>query len=356
MLTAARRTDRATRVTLVDVAKDAGVSRATASLVVRNSPLVTDETRDKVLAAMDRLHYVYNRAAATLRSQRSHTIGLVIPDITNPFFAEMTLGCESYLQEQDYTFLLANSAENLDKQVRLLDAMYEHAVDGVLLCPATGTRPQDIERMRHSRLPFVLTVRYVPDTAADYVGADNAAGAEAAVEHLITLGHKRIAFIGGASASSARYDRWRGYQQALEKHDLPVDPALSFIGPVTRDGGKRGLVQLLGMPNPPTAALCYNDVVALGVMIGLQSAGRTPGVDFSVIGFDDIEEAALWQPPLTTVAIDPQGIGAAAAQLLINRINDPNGENQRVILEPRLMVRSSCSREGLPAHPASRAA
>lgn len=340
------------RVTLLDVADHAGVSRATASLVVRDSPLVTDETRERVLAAMDALGYVYNRAAASLRSRRSHAIGLVVTDITNPFFAQMTIGSETALEEADYAVLLGNTSERLSKQERLLEAMHGYAVDGVLLAPAMNTTIETVERLRRWRLPFVMVVRYLFDVDADYVGADNLAGAEMAAEHLVAAGHQRIAFVGGPAGSSARRDRLQGLCNVLARRGIAADDALFVTSPVTREGGRRAILDLLALPNPPTAALCYNDVVAFGVMLGLQAAGRRPGRDFDVIGFDDIEEAALWQPALTTVAIDPQRIGVEAARLLLERIENPDAPPRRVILPPRLVVRESCAALTEPARAA----
>lgn len=286
------------RMTLVDVARDAGVSRATASLVLRDSPLVAETTRAKVLASMHKLGYVVNRAAASLRTRRSQTIGLIVTDLGNPFFAQMTVGSEAELGE-------ANHA------------------------------------LRRWRLPFVLVTRYLHGVDADYVGADNVLGAVLAVDHLIAGGHRRIALVGGPADSSARQDRQRGYRDALARHGLSVDNTLSIASPVTRDGGHRAMFVLLQHRDPPTAALCYNDVVALGAMLALQAAGLAPGQDIAVVGFDDIEEAALWRPTLTTVSIPPGQIGARAAALLLERIADPDGLPRQVILAPTLVVRDS---------------
>jgi LacI family transcriptional regulator len=291
---------------------------------------------------MQKLGYVYNRAAASLRTRRSQTVGLVVTDITNPFFAQMTIGSEAQLGEADHALLLANTSDELDKQDRLLEAMHEYGVDGILFCPAKGTPQKTIQRLRRWHLPFVLVTRYLSAVEADYVGADNVLGAEMAVEHLLTHGHRRIAIVGGPLDSSARLDRWRGYRNALERHGLDVDEALSIPSTVTRDGGHRAILELLKHPDPPTAAFCYNDVVAFGVMLGLQAAGRTPGEDFAVVGFDDIEEAALWRPALTTVSIPPRQIGVEAARLLIERISRPDDPSRQTILPPRLVIRDSC--------------
>src|SRR5256886_13894807 len=269
----------ARRVTLVDVAEHAHVSRATASLVLRGSPLVAEETRQRVLTSMEELGYVSDRAAASLRTQRSHTVGLVVPDITNPFFAELAVGIEACLEDANHVVMLANTAESLAKQDRLLAAMHENNADGVLFCPAQGTPRAVIDRLRRRHLPVVLLVRYVFDIAIDYAGTDNVLGAELGVEHLITHGHRRIAFIGGVAASSARRDRLQGYRNALARHGLAVDEALLPSSPPTRDGGHAAIRALLAHEDPPPAALCYNDVVAFGVMLGLQAGGRRPGQD-----------------------------------------------------------------------------
>ena len=329
-------------VTLLDVARDAGVSRATASLVLRGSELVAHETRERVLASMRKLGYVYHRGAASLRTQRSNTVGLIVPDVTNPFFAEMTVGIEQRLDQAQHVVLLGNTAETLGKQERLLAMMQEYRADGVLLCPANDTSTQTIVRLRQARLPFVLFTRYIDGVEADYVGADNVRGAELAIEHLVGLGHQRIAFVGGPANSSARRDRLQGYRTALEQHGLLIDPALQLTSPTTREGGHQCIHTLLELPGPPTAVLCYNDIVAFGVMLGLQASGLTPGRDVAVIGFDDIAEAGLWRPALTTVAISPRQIGEEAARLLLERIAAPDAAARQIILQAKLIVRQSC--------------
>jgi LacI family transcriptional regulator, galactose operon repressor len=270
-------------------------------------------------------------------------VGLVITDITNPFFAQMTVDSETALEEADYSILLGSTSDRPAKQDILLETMHGYAVDGVLLAPAMGTERAVIERLRRWRLPFVLVSRYLPDMETDYVGADNVAGAELAAAHLVSLGHRRIALIGGPAHSSARRDRLQGLRNVLRREGIPADEALYVTSPVTREGGRQAIREALALADPPTAVLCYNDVVAFGVMLGLQAAGRYPGRDFDVIGFDDIKEAALWQPGLATVAIDPGRIGAEAARLLLERIENPDAPPRRIILPPRLVLRESCA-------------
>ena len=253
------------------MAADAGVSRSTVSLVLRNSPLVADATRTQVLASIKRLGYVYNRVVASLRSQQSNTIGLIVTDITNSFFAELTVGVEDGLEESRYTALLGNTSDTIKKQNLLLERMQEHRPDGILLCPTDGTSLAQLRRLQQ-QTALVLFVRYLPELEIDYVGADNIRGAEQATAHLLAHGHKRIAFVGGPANSSAWRDRLQGFANQMQKAGLAVDESLLTVGSVSREGGQQAILALLGRENPPTAALCYNDVVAFGVLLGLQAA------------------------------------------------------------------------------------
>jgi LacI family transcriptional regulator len=291
---------------------------------------------------MHSLGYVPHRGAASLRTQRSGTVGLVIPDVTNPFFAEMTVGIEAELDEAEHVVLLGNTAERLTKQDRLLETMQAHRADGVLLCPAEDTQPETLARLEGWGLPYVLFVRYVEGVAVDYVGVDNVGGAQLAVEHLIQHGHRRIGFVGGPAHASARHDRLRGYRRALERHDLGLDARLERPSRTTQAGGSRAARALLDQPDPPTALLCYNDVVAFGATFAIQASGREVGRDVAVVGFDDISEAELWHPPLTTVGLSPRRIGEEAARLLLERIAQPERPPRQIILSPQLLVRRSC--------------
>jgi LacI family transcriptional regulator len=329
------------RVTLVDVAEAAGVSRATASLVLRGSDLVAEETRERVEAAMRSLGYVYHRGAASLRQGRSQTVGLVVPDVTNPFFAELTVAIEGQLELAQHVALLGNTAETLAKQERLLAMLGEYRADGVLLCPAEGTRADTIHALQRAQLPVVLFTRDVDGVEVDYVGADNTAGSELAAAHLLAAGHRRIAFVGGPAGSSARRERLTGYHRALREAGLQPDPVLERSSPTTHEGGLAAVAPLLTQPEPPTAVLCYNDIVALGVMRGLERQGREVGRDVAVVGFDDIAGAAFWHPALTTVAVAPRRIGQEATTLLFERIEQPKAPPRRIILPPTLVVRES---------------
>ncbi|MBP2312675.1 LacI family DNA-binding transcriptional regulator [Azospirillum soli] len=329
-----------TRITLTEVANHAGVSRSTVSLVLRGSPLVAAETRERVQAAIEALGYVYNRGAATLRAARTQTVGLLICEINNPFFSEMTAGVDDVLDKEGFVAFLANTAELPERQDRFLQRMREHNVDGVILCPAGGTQPDLLDRLRRWQLPCVQALRFLSARDGDYAGVDYEYGMETLTEHLIRLGHTRIAFVGGNLTHSATTERRKGFAAAMRRHGLSPDMIVRC--PLTRRAGAEAVGALLDRPDPPTAALCFSDVVAFGVMLGLEARGLKAGRDMAVTGFDDVPEAALSRPALTTVATSARQIGQEAARLLLRRIADPQGPQERVILPSRLVVRESC--------------
>ncbi|WJH38041.1 LacI family transcriptional regulator (plasmid) [Aliirhizobium terrae] len=207
------------RVTLLDVARHAGVSRATASLVIRKSPLVGADTRARVEASMEALGYVYNMGAARLRADRSLTIGVVIPNLTNPFFAELLAGIETVIDAAGMVVILVNSGDQVDRQDILMTRMREHGVDGIILCPAAGTGEEVLDRLGEWHLPLVQVLRRVSDQV-DYAGVDYAQGMRQAVDHLSELGHTDIAFAVHGPVHSAYEERVEGFQQAMQAKGL----------------------------------------------------------------------------------------------------------------------------------------
>jgi LacI family transcriptional regulator len=327
-------------VTLLDVAQRAGVSRATASLVLRESPLVARSTRERVHAAVAELGYVYNRRAASLRASRTKTVGLIVCELTNPFFAELTVGVDAALDAGGYVAFVANTAESIERQQRFLQRMREQNVDGVVVCPAAGTRLDVLHQLQQWRMPCVQTLRFLSEREGDYAGSDYELGLEQVTEHLVRLGHRRIAFLTGDKQHSATRERRAGFTNAMRRHRL--DDGLVLEIPLTRRAGAEAVEILLNRIDRPTAAICYNDVVALGMLMGLHARGLTPGKDLAVTGVDDIPEAAMSLPGLTTVSTSPREVGKVAAELLLRRIADPQGSPERVVLPTRLIVRQSC--------------
>lgn len=335
-------TERPVRLTLKDLADHAKVSRATVSLVLRKSPLVAEQTRERVLESMRMLGYVYNRGAASLRTQKTHTVGVAINELVNPYFSELTAAIESALAEAGRTVFFRNCSENPTRQDEFIAQMREYNVEGLVICPARGTSAKALRRLKEFGVPCVLISRNVPGSGIDYAGNDHRRGSRFATEHVISLGHRRIAMVGANDLISTGIERREGYEQALAAHDLRVDPNLVRHGPPTRSFGVDAIKALLATKQPPTAAVCFNDVIAFGVMLGLRQLGREPGRDFSVVGCDDLAEAALWTPALTTVAIDTIGMGQAAVRLLLERNANFALPRHEIVLEPKLVVRASC--------------
>lgn len=339
-------------MTLIDVAREAGVSRATASLVIRKSPLVGAATRQRVEAAIEALGYVYNLGAARMRAAKSRTVGVVIPNLTNPFFAELLAGIEETLDESDLVVILANSRESEARQATMIRRLREHGVDGLIVCPAVGTGTKLLADAAEWDLPLVQALRYVSDIAGDYAGSDYAGGMKQAVDYLFGLGHYRIAFVTGRNMHSAHAERLAGFRAGMAAHGLADDLVVSIS--LTHANAVAAAARLLDGDDPPTAAICFNDVVGLGLASGLFDLGIDVGRSFSVIGFDNVPEADLARPKLTSVATHPRAIGDAAARLLADRVSDPRRAARRIVNLTALIERQSCG-PGPAAEPAQQA-
>ncbi|TYT23951.1 substrate-binding domain-containing protein [Luteimonas viscosa] len=333
-------------MTLNDIARACGVSRATVSLVLRGSPLVHTDTRALVEAEMLRQGYVYNRAAANLRQRVSSAVALVINDLSNPFFAEFAAGVDEALGAKGFVTLLGSSNESPARQRQVLGSLMEHHPAGIILSPAESSSVSDVEFSIGRQTPLLVFNRALTGPASagfeyDFLGLDNRAGARAATGRLLALGHRRIAFFGGHASSSSCRERRLGYQDALR--DAGIEPQASWLietAPTRLEANARADA-LLVLDPAPTAAVCYNDAVALGLMLGLVRLGRRPGTDFAITGFDDIPEAAVGIPPLTTVSAAPRERGRQAAELLLQRAATPSLPGRCVIAPVHLTERES---------------
>lgn len=327
-------------ITILDVAAEAEVSKSTVSLVLQGSELIRKETADRVREAARKLGYVYNRRAGELRGGASKTIGVVINDLMNPFFAEVLVGLERKLVDAGYIVFMAHTNENLQRQEQVLTTMREHNAAGIALCPALGTPASLTKAVKAWGLPLVVIVRTLGSGSYDFAGSDNERGVEIATDHLLSAGHRRIGFLGGQSGPVLE-QRLHGYKAALAKAGIGFDEQLVFAANPTRQGGHDTMIELLAAKPAVQAAVCYNDLVAFGALSALGERGLRAGKDFALMGFDNVLDAAHSNPPLSTIDIRPEDLGEQAAALLLARIAEPDLPRQRYLAEPRLILRQS---------------
>ncbi|MBI1619874.1 LacI family DNA-binding transcriptional regulator [Aquamicrobium zhengzhouense] len=328
------------RVTLVDVAQHAGVSRATASLVVRGSPLVSASTRKAVEDAIAELGYVYNLGAARMRAARSHTVGVIIPNLTNPFFAVLLAGIETVLEEAGFAVILGNSYDSPAKQDLFVGRAREHGVDGLIVCPAAGTEKRFIEDALKWGIPLVQTLRTVPDTSTDYSGMDQHDGMHEAVNCLYDFGHRRIGYVASTLFHSAHKERLAKFREAMSAKG--IEPLFVRHLESTHQAARMAAPEIMGKRTRPTALICHNDVLALGLHRGLCDLGVLPGRDVSLIGFDNVAEADLVIPGLASVATEPFNVGKNAAELFLRRISAPEAVHSSRVEPTYFVQRGSC--------------
>ncbi len=328
------------RTTLMDVARAAGVSRATASLVIRGSDLVADKTREKVEKVIAELDYVPNSGAARLRGQKSRTVGVIIPNLVNSFFSEFVEGIEAELDEQGYQVMLASSRDDPERQSGLLRRLREHDAEGIILFPAEGTEPQTIEKLVAAEVPLVQAMRHVGRDLSDFAGSDPGLAVRLSVRHLRDLGHRRISYVSLAGETSTREERLAAFVEEMRLQGMTNTGIIDV--PLAWDGSPQSAAMLMALEPRPSAAICFNDILASGLLRGLFDLGLMPGRDLSVVGHDNLSFIDLGAPPrLTTVQVFPRKIGAASAKLLLRRIKDPSAARKSEIVTPRLRVRDT---------------
>ncbi|MEP9349503.1 LacI family DNA-binding transcriptional regulator [Xanthobacter sp. KR7-225] len=337
------RSARLGKVTLQRLALELGLSTATVSLALRDSPVVADGTRMRVQEAARARGYVANRSAAALRTARTNIVGVGLHDIVNPAFTELLAAIEEALSAAGKTVLLGVSQEDVTRQTRTLGTLAEYRPDAFIVSPAAHTQVEDLKALAATGIAVVQVTREIEGSGFDFAGSDDRAGVALGVAHLVALGHRRIGMVGGFDAISTGRKRLAGYKAGLAAAGIPFDPALVMAGPGHREEGRRAMMRLLALEAPPTAAVSFNDLSAFGALMGLQAAGLTAGRDFSLVGYDDIAEAALWHPSLTTVHTFIPEYGREAARLALARMADLSRPVERVELSPRLVVRDTTS-------------
>jgi LacI family transcriptional regulator len=327
--------------TIKDVAEAAGVSIATVSRVLNQNGYVSPELNQRVQDAIAALGYQRNALARNLRRSESLTLGILVPDSNNSFFSEIAKGVEETCFAKGYTVVLCNTDENPDKATSYLSNLYQHRVAGFIVVSLGDFKPR-LQKLIEDGYPIVIVDRPVTDLKADSVISDNFSGARLAMQHLIQLGHRRIAYVVGNMHLETIKARWAGVMSTLEEYGVPLDPSLVYEhGDYTPKSGYAAAEALLKRADPPTAIFAFNDLMAFGVLSYAQMNGIHIPSKVSVVGFDDVTLAAYSAPSLTTVAQPKYALGQKVAEILLDRIHGDTSPPIKLVLPTELIVRCS---------------
>lgn len=327
-----------------DVARLAGVSVATVSNVMNRPHVVTAATQDRVQAAMDQLGFVRNRAAAQLRGSQSLSVGVVVLDVGNPFFTDVARGIEDRITQDGGMVSICSTDETMQKETRYLRMLEEQGVRGLLIIPS-GSSLRHLQAIARRGTPVVMLDRASRSVDLCAAAVDDVRGGELAAAHLLAHGHRRIAFLNGPSSIRQCVDRRRGAARAVRAAGLDPDQTLVDVQTSSpkADGADPAIELLLEWPQPPTAIMCVNDLLAIGTLRALLDRGVRVPADMSVVGYDDIEFVSLVSVPLTTVRQPKYQLGYTAADLLLTE-SEPGHRHRQVLLQPELVARASTGR------------
>lgn len=330
--------------TLNDIAKKSGLSVSTVSRVLNNQSdkyRISKETEALVLKIARELNYSPNQLARGLRLKKTHTIGLVVPDISNPFFACITRNVQRFAYESGYSLVVCDTDENLELEIEHIDLLINKGVDGLIIMPV-GQEFKHLENIQKNGIQLVLVDRCFDELDTSSVIVDNHRGAFEAVEHLIRNGHTRIAIIQGLPHTHTSNKRLLGYKDALNKYGIPIDENLIVGNDFRKENGYIEAKFLLTMKEPPSAIFATSDLITLGALQAVFEEGWKIPEDISLVAFDDIDFAPFLVSPLTTVSQPRELMGEVAVKLLVEQINNPeHKEVKRIVLTPKLVIRDS---------------
>ncbi len=330
-------------VTIKDIAREVGVSPSTVSRALSDSPLISRETKERVHTVAKRLGYERNELARALVKGASEAIGLVVPDITNPFFADIARGVGEVAHAFGYGVILCNTAENIERGLNYIRLLRRKRVDGLIITNAIRNDPV-AKQLVGSKTPFILVSRLWEGIETPYVTSDDRFGARQAVEHLIALGHKRIGFIGGPATVQSSNDRMQTYREVLQEHGITPQEEWIRYADFTQQAGREASRRMLSLTVRPTAIFAANDVTALGVLEAAEDLGLSVPNDLSIVGYDDISYASLPRIQLTTVAQPAFEMGKIATDWLISTISGKHRTLLHRVLKPHLVVRCTTSK------------
>jgi LacI family transcriptional regulator len=326
--------------TIREVAELAGVSISTVSHVINETRYVSPEAQARVWDAIEKLNYHHNRLASSLRNQKTHAIGVLLPNNANPFFADILAGVETACYAFGYNFIMGNANDDPERELSYLKTLISRQVDGVLLI-STGAHEAALQLLSQRMIPVVMVDR-TGEIQADAIHTDNALGGWLATTHLIERGHRRIACITGPEFLTSSLERVVGYKQAMHAAHLTIRPEWVVAGDFHQESGLQAVQRLLQLEERPTAIFACNDLMALGALCGLHEAGLSVPDDVSLVGYDDIPMASYSVPRLTTVHQSGQELGNLAVKRLVERLNNPALPFRQDVLPVHLVERQSC--------------
>jgi LacI family transcriptional regulator len=327
---------------IIEVAKRAGVSPTTVSHVINKTRFVSVEVTERVLAAMEELGYQPNALARSLRRGETNTLGLILPDSANPYFAEIGRVIESEAFQRGYSVILCNSEDDPLKETIYADVLSKKQVDGMIFV-ATGDESDTVQTLLRQNLPLVLVDRQLPGVTADTVLTNNRQGGELAGDCLANAGHRKLGCITGPSHLTPSADRANGFLDVLGEHGIPAGNVKMVKGDFHPQSGYQAGLQMLSDADRPTAVFCCNDMMAIGLYRSAAELGLHIPDDLAVLGFDDIDLSSYINPPLSTIAQPKSDIGKASVTMLVERIADRNMPFRRQVFDTSLVIRQSCS-------------
>ncbi len=328
------------QTTIKEIARLAGVSIATVSRVINDPDQVREGTRGRVLSVIREYHFVADRLAGGLRSQRSRTIGLIIPTIANSIYASSTQAIQEVAQARGYTVFVGVTDYSAAAEVALIHRLIEHRIDGLILTGADRDK-RIFQKITHNRVPFVVTWQLTHSPEEPTISFDNYSAAKAATEHLISLGHRRIGLVCGRTALNDRaFERRRAYEECLAEHGLTINPRLIHECDFEMSQGRAAMSRMIALKFRPTAVFCANDVQAVGAIAACNDANLRVPDDMSIMGFDDLPIAECTIPPLTTIRVPAYQMGKKAAEALIGSIKSKH-EIKALELPTEMIVRQT---------------
>lgn len=326
-----------------DIADAADVSIATVSRVLNKSGKVRQETASRVLEAAEQLNYRPNRVARRMRvkSSDSLVIGLIITDVGNPFFSELSRGVEDVAYQHKHAIMICNTDEDPEKEKFYIDSMLSEKVSGLIIAPSKGNTAY-LKKLKKNGYPIVCVDRYPDSLNIDTVTIDNRKGAYLAVKRLTDLGHKRIGIINGIKGVSTTEGRFAGYKKALKEAGIPLPEELITYENYKESGGRNAMREFLSLDESPTAVFSTNNLMTLGCYEEMYEQGVNIPDDIAIIGFDDMPWSVALNPPLTAVKQPGYELGLNATELLFKKLKNSNRNTVNLVLTPELIVRKSC--------------